>query len=487
MLEENDTVTTIGEGGRRVWLYPARVVGRFVRARYFTSWLLMAVLVAAPWVDVGGHPAVLLDLPHRRFFLFGMSLFATNGYYMLFLAGLVVFSVFLATSTLGRAWCGWTCPQTVFLESFVRVIEERIEGKPSERKRLDAAPWGARKVAKKLTKWALFALLAGVISTTTVAYFIGREGILEAQSYLVSYLIELEGPLSLLGVTFTPQSHPVATGVFLSLSALLMFDFVWFREQVCLIVCPYGRFQSVLMDESSLSVWYDPRRGEPRGKARGAQRGEEPLGDCVDCGRCVQVCPTGIDIRKGSQLECVQCAACVDACDEIMGKLSRPKGLVRYATEAEIAGGAPRPLRPRVVIYALALLGVVGALVTTVSRTPQVELHATRMVGAPYEVMGDGRVKNAGNLRVTSHMREAVPVRLELADGAPSSLELITPLPRVEVEESGVVHLVFFLIQPQAGAARRARLKVTHADTGAPLGVAEFKLLAPERAVGGRP
>ena len=199
------------------------------------------------------------------------------------------------------------------------------------------------------------------------------------------------------------------------------------------------------------------------------------------------MCPTGIDIRKGSQLECVQCAACVDACDEIMTKLSRPKGLVRYATEAEIMGRAPRYLRPRVVIYALALLGVVGALVTTVSMTPQVEVHATRMVGSPYEVMGDGRVKNAGNLRVTSHLQTAVPVHLELAEGSPASLELITPLPRVEVEPSGVVHLVFFLMQPQQGAAQRARLRVSHADTGEPLGVAEFRLLSPERAVGEAP
>ena len=493
-LEENDTVTTIGEGGQRVWLYPIRVLGRFVKARYAVSWLLMSILIAAPWIDINGHPSILLDMPHRRFYLFGMTLFATNGYYLLFLAGLVVFSVFLFTATLGRAWCGWTCPQTVFLESYVRVIEEWIEGKPSERKRLDAAPWGVKKLTKKFTKWSLFLALAGAISTTTVAYFIGREGILEAQFNLVSFFVSIKGPISLLGVTFTPQSHPVATGIFLFLMGLLMFDFLWFREQVCLIVCPYGRFQSVLMDESSLSVWYDPRRGEPRGKPKKTKRSAQeshpeitpestPLGDCIDCNKCVQVCPTGIDIRKGSQLECVQCAACIDACDSIMDKLKRPRGLIRYTTEAELEGREPRYLRPRVIAYVVALLIVVGALITTVRMTPDLELRATRMAGAPFEVLSGGLVKNAGRMRVTSHLTTPSRVKLTLAHPS-EGLQLITPLPVVEVAGGGVEHIIFFLMHPQGIANRsEVRLRVIDAESEALVGESNFTFLAPERNV----
>lgn len=420
-LAENDTVTTIGEGGARVRLYPLRVVGRFVRARTLVAWTLTALLLIAPWIDVGGHPAMFFDIPHRRFYFWGLTLMATDGNYLLFLAGLVVFGVFFFTALFGRVWCGWACPQTVFMESFVRPIEELIEGKPSARKKLDAAPWTAEKILKKGAKLGAFLVLAGAIATTFTAYFLGRDGVIEAQT--------------------DPLSHPVGTGTFVLLTGLLFFDFAWFREQTCVVVCPYGRFQSVLMDEQSLAVVYDERRGEPRGKP-----GRAGVGDCVDCRRCVQVCPTGIDIRKGVQMECVNCAACIDACDGIMDKLGRPRGLIRYGSEATLAGRPRRLLRPRVLAYGLGLVATVGLFGVSVARRAPVEVHLTRQVGPPFHRLPDGRIQNATSLRLSN--RDGHERRFTVVPVAPPDLEIVGPRGPVAVPAGAVEHVPLSLVRP---------------------------------------
>lgn len=460
-LEENDTVKTIGDDGERVWLYVRRVVGRFVLLRYIVSWTLFLILFLAPWIDINGHPAIFLDLPQRRFYVFGLTFFATNAYYLLFVAGLIIFGIFLSSSTLGRAWCGWVCPQSVFMESFVRLIEEFIEGKPAQRKRLDREAWHIKKIIKKVSKWVVFIILAGMISTTTVAYFIGRQSVLESQ--------------------FDPWSHPVATGIFIFLTALLSFDFLWFREQVCLIVCPYGRFQSVLMDKHSVSVWYDVQRGEPRGKTK-IKESHQPLGDCVDCGLCIQVCPTGIDIRKGSQLECIQCAACVDACDSIMQQLNRATGLVRYSTEAELKGEKTRYFRPRVLAYLLAFLGVLSALILTISLATSLDIRVTRMVDAPYEVLEHGQIKNGGQIRVSNHLNEPIMISVKLA-AKDQDLSLVMPIQSLELKPASVNHLIFFLIDSSLEKLNQARREVTFVlldEKQKELGKAQFTFLAPE-------
>lgn len=459
-LAENDTVTTIGEGGRRVWLYPLRVWGRYVTARTLVGWLLFAVLLIAPWIDVGDHPAMMFDIPRRRFYLWGLTLFATDANYLLFLFGSFIFSVFFFTALLGRVWCGWACPQTVFLEGIIRPIEQLIEGKPSQRKKLDNAPWTAGKVWKKGLKLAAFLVVAGAISTTAVAYFIGRDGILEAQA--------------------DPFSHPVASGIFVALTAALMFDFTWFREQVCIVACPYGRFQSVLMDADSLTIAYDVERGEPRGKAR-----DPSAGDCVDCKKCVQVCPTGIDIRKGVQMECINCTACIDACDSIMDKLGRERGLVRYTSENALATGRVRLLRPRVVIYAAVLLAIGTGFAAALTLREPVELAVTRPPGDPFVVRPDGRLQNMVRLRIANKGGEGRRFSVTVVE--PADGELFSPVADMTVAPDAVRQFPLLLIRSSPGARRTPFVVRVEADDGYSDTVEAVFLAPPAASDGGEP
>ena len=355
-----DSVTTIRDDGSRLFLHPADARGRWTRARRWSAWLLVAIYLALPWIPVGGHPAVFLDVGSGRFHLFGLT-FAFQDTWLLFFAitGLG-FSLFFLTSLLGRVWCGWACPQTVFLEHVYRRVERWLEGDAVSRRKLDAAPWTAGKAARRVVKQIVFVLLSAVVTHLFLAYFVS---IPELWTMMHD----------------APTKH---WGAFLFVAAttgILYFNFAWFREQLCLIICPYGRLQSVLLDDHSLVIGYDAKRGEPRGKV-----GAPDAGACIDCNRCVQVCPTGIDIRQGLQIECIACAACVDACDEVMDKLKRPRGLVRYDSTASFAGERTRWLRPRIWLY-LGLLAI-GATVATfaVSTVRPAVLGVTRMQGAPY-------------------------------------------------------------------------------------------------------
>jgi len=422
-LPPNDRLKTIGEGGRREWLYPEWLRGKFMSMRSVAHALLLVVLLIGPWIDVGGHPALRIDIVERRIYFWGLTLFATDGAYLLFLMGVVLFGVFLFTALFGRAWCGWSCPQTVFMESLVRPIERLIEGGATTRRRFDRQPWTWKKLARKLTKWAAFLVVAGAIATTFTAYFLGREATLVAQR--------------------DPLAHPAGSLTFFILTGLLFFDFAWFREQTCLVVCPYGRFQSVLMDADSLSVMYDAKRGEPRGK-----KNAQGVGDCVDCRKCVVVCPTGCDIRKGNQMECIQCMACIDACDDVMVRLKRPPGLIRFSSENAIEGKDVRVLRPRVLAYGAGLLAVVLAASAVVARRAPVELNLSRQQGAPYVETPDGRIQNPLRLRVANKSDEVRAFRLDPV--APEGTAIVAPLVPFVVAPGEVAHMPFFLHRARA-------------------------------------
>lgn len=384
-----DAVTTIRDDGSRRFLYPADVRGRFSVARRGTALGLMAVYALLPWIRVGGFPAVFLDVAGRRFHLFGLTLAAQDLWLLFFLITGLGFSLFVVAALFGRIWCGWACPQTVFLDHGYRLIERWIEGDAVRRRELSAAPWTRGKLARRAAKHALYLVLSAAIANVFLAYFVSLPA-------LWSMMRE------------APGRH-WADFVFVALAAgIVYFDFAWFREQLCVVICPYGRLQSVLTDDHSLIIGYDAGRGEPRGPA-----GRAGAGDCVDCDRCVRVCPTGIDIRQGLQLECIGCAACVDACDEVMRRLGRRPGLVRYDSLAGLAGQKRQWWRPRLAVYAVLLAAGAGVATWAASGVKPAFLGVSRMVGSPYYVDG-GIVRDQYLVRLVNKRTQAAAFRLEL-------------------------------------------------------------------------
>lgn len=344
---------TIRKDGSRKWVYPRIVHSGWRRYRALVAYTLMIVYIGTPWITVANKQAVLFDLVRRELTLFGYTFWATDTYFItLILAGLAV-SLFFFSALLGRIWCGWACPETVFLEFLFRPIETLIEGGPAERLRRDQGPWTAEKLRVKTLKGIICGSLVWVLASTAVIYCVGTNAWLTM-------------------ITGSPAENWTPFVMTVIMMAFLSFQFGWFREQFCTVLCPYARFQSVLLDPHSLLVGYDRARGEPRGKP-GKVRG-----DCVDCGLCVRVCPTGIDIRNGLQLECIQCGACADACDTVMQKLDRAPGLVRYDSEANLEGRGLHILRPRTIAYGLILALIGIAFIFSLSTRSEIDLHILR-------------------------------------------------------------------------------------------------------------
>ncbi|MBI2518632.1 MAG: cytochrome c oxidase accessory protein CcoG [Opitutae bacterium] len=372
-----DFVSTINDDGSRNFLYPADAHGRFINARRLSAYFLIAVYLLLPWVPVNGYPAVFLDVASRRFHFFGYTLAAQDAWLLFFGITGLGFALFFLTALFGRLWCGWACPQTVFLDHVYRRIERWLEGDAPARRALKAAPMSAGKFLRRVVKHALYALVALAITHLFLAYFVS---IPELWLYMHD----------------APGEHWASFLFVFIAAAILYFNFAWFREQLCIVICPYGRLQSALTDDHTLNIGYDARRGEPRGKL-----GTPDAGACIACNRCVQVCPTGIDIRHGLQLECIGCAACVDACDDVMTKLKRPTGLIRYASLVALGGGTTRWLRPRTIFYGILLL--VGATVASLafSSVRPASFLVFRMTGASYFVDAED-VRNQFMVRIVN-------------------------------------------------------------------------------------
>ncbi|MGM0576081.1 MAG: cytochrome c oxidase accessory protein CcoG [Myxococcota bacterium] len=387
-----DRLSVLDEAGGRKYVYPADARGKFSRIKPFVYAVLIAVYVGLPWIPIGGHPAVLIDLPMRRFYLFGATFNAQDVYLIFFLLTGIGFGLIMLSALWGRVWCGWGCPQTVFLDGVFRRLERWIEGPASRRKRLADGPWTLEKIWKKGLKHAIYVVLSAGIGLTFVAYFVGVDGV---------------------GEMFTagPGSHPAAFAWSLGLTVVMYGNFWWFREQLCIVICPYGRLQSVLNDQDTINVTYDYVRGEPRGKVKDPERG-----DCIDCGRCVAVCPTGIDIRNGHQLECIGCAYCIDACDEIMDRVDQPRGLIRYESDRGVEERRRRFWRPRVFAYMFA--GLAGLSVGTfmVTQNDPFEANLMRVQGAPY-VVDDGELRNQLFLHLTNKGSEETTYTIRPLEG----------------------------------------------------------------------
>jgi len=402
---------SIRADGRREKVRVADVRGRFTTWRRWTFYLLILVYAAAPLVKLGGKPLIFIDIGNRRFFLFGQTFNAQDAYLLFFLLAGGILGIFLVTALLGRLWCGWACPQTVFLEGIFRPIERLLEGSSHEQLRLARLPLRGRKLAILTVKHGLYLLAALLVSHIFISYFVSLE-------QLRHWVLE------------TPREHWTAFLWMGSITGVLYFNFAWFREQTCVILCPYGRLQSALTDDDTVVIGYDVRRGEPRGKA-----GTAGAGDCVDCLRCVEVCPTAIDIREGLQLECIGCANCIDACDDIMTRLERPIGLIRYDSFNGLAGRPKRWARPRVYLYVgiLALLAGTGA-VFAAARRP-FEALLIRQTGAPYvreETAGEEVLRNQYFIHVINKTPRRSTFSLEVT--VPEGATAILPMATVELD-----------------------------------------------------
>ncbi len=420
-----DRLGTADEQGRRIYLYPADVKGWFRTARNFFHAVLMIIFLVLPWIRINGRQALLFDIPQRRFAIFGLTFWAHDGPMVFFVVGGAALALLLVTSIWGRVWCGWACPQTVFVDWLFRRIESWCEGDSVVRRRRDASPMTWNKFLRRSLKWSGFLVASLIITHSFLAYFIGT------------------GPLFEM-VRSSPAESPAAFLFMTAGTLLVLFDFGWFREQFCLIACPYGRLQSVLMDEHSMVVAYDATRGEPR---RGQAAESSPAGDCVNCYRCVQVCPTGIDIRRGVQMECIACTACIDACDDVMVKTKRPKGLIRYDSWLGILGKAPRVLRFRTVLYSLILIFFFSGLVVTVARRATLDSVVVRAVDIPYQVVGQEVVNH---FKVDLRNQSFDDLRVRVAVGDPALQLVIATGNEVFVPAGKSIKLDFFLKFPKA-------------------------------------
>jgi len=416
-----DRLSTTDSLGDRIAIYPAEVRGFWRRHRNWTQFILLAIFLLLPWIQVGGEQSLLFSLPDRRFAIFGLILFAHDGPMIFFILAIAAFGLALVTAIWGRVWCGWACPQTVFIDGLFRRIESLIEGNHLARRQRDLGPLTINKFFRKSIKWILFFLVSTVIAHSFSAYFIGAKQL--AQMSLRS-----------------PQENWTSFLIVFSLTLLVLFNFGWFREQFCIIMCPYGRFQSVLMDKHSLAVMYDEKRGEPRKGTPPPSSKLEPSktqGDCVNCNRCVMVCPTRIDIRHGIQMECINCTACIDACDEIMEKVNKPIGLIRYASLAELEGKSTRFLNMRRGFYlALISLAFLGLIYKVTTRSP-LRAEVLRVVGSPYRVLEgaeSGMVMNQFKLHLQNQTSNEMTLKFNILNNDPND-----PITLIEQDKQLVI------------------------------------------------
>ncbi len=427
-----DHLSTVNEKGGRNWIYPKKPSGRYWTARNIVAFILVAFFFSGPFIEINGHPLLMVNIISREFVIFGVAFWPQDLHLLVFGMLAVVVGVVLFTVVFGRLFCGWACPQTIFMEMIFRRIEFWIEGDSNAQQRLKKQPWNAEKILKKGSKHAIFFGIAFLISNMFLAYVIGKDDWITL-------------------VTDPPSEHLAGLSAMIIFSGVFYGVFAFMREQVCHFVCPYGRMQSVMLDNNSINVMYDYVRGEGRakigdrkkvetGKATLADLGLEPdttFGDCIDCFQCVKICPMGIDIRNGTQLECVHCTACIDACDEIMDKIDKPRGLIRYSSENAIRHEKKKILTPRVMGYSAVLTILVGIFITLLSLRADLETSILRERGTLFQELPDNRYSNIYEVKVINKTFDDITYDVELIEPAGELISLggITSVPGQSLSE----------------------------------------------------
>jgi polyferredoxin len=476
-----DSVATITKEGNRNYINPKKPKGKLYNLRTWFSIAYLVIFFTLPFIKVNDSPLFMFNVLDRKFIFFGVTFWPQD--FFIFAIGFLTFMVFiiLFTVVFGRVFCGWACPQTIFMEMVFRKIEYLIDGDATKQKQLRAMPWNAEKIRKRVIKFIVFYSISFLIANFFLAYIIGMD--------------------ALVNDIKTPASHIGTLVSLLGFSTVFFFVYWWFREQVCIVVCPYGRLQGVLLDKNSIVVAYDHKRGEQRGKLKKEEDHDckcvdckedgacksiaakfeafTKPGDCIDCFACVRVCPTGIDIRNGTQLECVNCTACIDACDDIMTKIDKPTGLIRYASENSITNGVKLKLNRRIKAYS-AVLGVLLSLLVflLVSRT-DLDVTLMRTSGMTYTTLADGRLSNLYNLKLVNKTHKDIDFALKL-ENLPGEIELVGT-GKLTVKKEAYSNLQFFVKLNKANVGNwKTEVKIGMYEEGKKIKTIKAKFIGPE-------
>lgn len=482
-----DSVATISKEGKRNFIYPKKPKGKLYNLRTVFSIFYLVVFFTLPFIKVNGEPLLMFNIMERKFILFGMIFWPQD--FFIFGIGMITFIVFviLFTVVYGRVFCGWACPQTIFMEMVFRKIEYLIDGDAQQQRNLQKMPWNGEKIRKRVVKFVVFFTISFVIANFFLAYLIGMD--------------------QLLGYIKHPGGHIGTLISLLVFTSIFFFVYWWFREQACIVVCPYGRLQGVLLDKNSIVVAYDYKRGEPRGKlkktssdasamengnGKAAQHAvlqqaalsaisgnDQVKGDCIDCFACVKVCPTGIDIRNGTQLECVNCTACIDACDAIMTSVQKPTGLIRFASENSIKEGVALKLTKRIIAYTTVLFLLISLLVVLLVTRTDLDARLMRTAGMTYTSLPDGRISNLYNLKLANktHQDISISLKLENTDG---EIELISKAKPVVKKEDYMVLQFFVKMKREQLQGWKTPLEIGLYDSTGKIKTISAKFIGPE-------
>lgn len=456
-----DELASIARDGRRRWIYARQPSGRFYRWRTIVSWFLLAFLLLAPFITFRGQPLVLLNVLERRFVFLGVVFWPQDFYLVVLIALCVLLALALSTVAVGRVWCGWLCPQTVFMEMLFRKLEYCLDGSAARQLRRDRGPWNRERIVHVVRKQALFFAISFVLANVFLAWIIGAEALWTI-------------------VTDPPQQHLAGLTAITIFSLVFYGVFARFREQACVLACPYGRVMSSLIDTHTITVTYDTKRGEPRGKLRKTTESPASTGDCIDCFQCVTVCPTGIDIRNGIQLECVNCAACIDACDDVMRRIQKPTGLIRLTSHEAIRTGHTHWFSGRVKAYVTLWVLLAGVLTSMLSTRRDLDVLVLRQPGTLYTTMPDGDLANFYTIQAFN--RSDRPVRFSIEVVEPRGAKVMPIGSLDEVGPHALLEGRFLLQAPSSaltGGSTPVRLAV-HVEGDEPQDV-ESSFLGPAR------